>query len=198
MNGSDTYADEIDAKPGDTVKFKINYTNNGTTAQENVTIHDNMPEGLEYVAGSTYVTTTADPTGKSMPDGYMFDTGLNIGNFQAGETATITYEAKLSNSTEKFACGNTVIYNDASIASPNGTEYDKVKIKVTRNEDCMPASLPKTGPAEIIAASTILLFIGIGGTYWIVSYNKMRKIKSVAAGEEKSPSDIVKSGFINK
>lgn len=197
LNDSEDYTDEISAKPGDTVKFKIDYTNSGTTAQENVTVHDNMPEGLEYVAGSTYITTTADPEGKSAPDGYLFDAGLNIGNFQAGETATITYEAKLSSSTEDFDCGDTVIYNDASVASPNGTEYDKVKIKVTR-DDCLPAELPKTGPTEIIAASIILLLIGIGGTYWIVSLNRVRKMTSVAAGEEKSPSDIVKDGFINK
>lgn len=197
VNDSDDYTDEINAKPGDTVKFKINYTNSGTTMQENVTIHDNMPEGLEYVAGSTYVTTTSDPEGKSMPDGYMFGKGLNIGNIQAGGTATITYQAKLSDSKDKFDCGDTVIYNDASVASPNGTEYDKVKIKVTR-DDCIPSSLPKTGPTEIIAASVIILIIGIGGTYWLMSYNKVRKTASQVKGEEKSPSDIVKDGFIDK
>lgn len=197
VNDSEEYADEVSAKPGDTVEFKINYKNNGTTAQENVTVHDNMPEGLEYVAGSTYITTTADSEGKSAPDGYLFDAGLNIGNFQAGEIATITYSAKVSSSTEDFDCGDTVVYNDASVASPNGTEYDKVKIKVTR-DDCLPAELPKTGPTEIIAASIILLLIGIGGTYWIVSLNRVRKVTSAAAGEEKSPSDIVKDGFIEK
>lgn len=221
--GQNDYQEIMTANPGDVLDFKIEYTNTGTTWQNDVTVHDTMPEGLEYVKGSTYAVTPSVPSGVTVGDYLFEETGLNIGNYGPGQTATITYKGRLSSSEEVFACGETVIYNNMWLVTANGTQYDKVKITVKRTcQNCeegytyvdgvcvadskfpndkpeetpseyTPEELPKTGPTEIALAAMILVLLIIGGTYWIVSYTKLQKVTKGITGDS-----IVKDGIINK
>ena len=198
-DGQEDYKKQLTVKPGDTVKFKIKYKNIGTSAQNNVTAHDVLPSGVTYVPGSTFATTTADPTGKAMPDGYLFGEGLNLGNFQPGEEATLTYLAKVEDDTNIFACGDTNISNEVYIATAIGTQYAKVTITVNREcttpqpeqeKNCktnpeMPGcqTLPNTGPLEIILALLIVGGIAGGGYYFYRTKKALRTVKNSASGK---------------
>lgn len=129
---ADNYSETMTAAPGDVLDFKISYKNTGTTWQTAVTVHDQMPEGLEYVQGSTFAVTPAVPSGVKVADKLFEDSGLNIGDFNAGQEATITYKGRLTTDETVFACGETTIYNNAWLVTENGTQYDKVKIVVKR------------------------------------------------------------------
>lgn len=129
---ADDYNETMTAAPGDVLDFKISYKNTGTTWQTAVTVHDQMPEGLEYVQGSTFAVTPAVPSGVKVADKLFEDSGLNIGDFNAGQEATITYKGRLTTDETIFACGETTIYNNAWLVTENGTQYDKVKIVVKR------------------------------------------------------------------
>ena len=206
-DGADNYSDAITANVGDVLDFKINYENTGTTAQDFVTIYDKLAEGLEYVPGTLFVTTPEAPEGTFIDDAtYSLADGFVIGNFTSGQKATIEYKAKIVDNKDLFSCGETVIYNEASIATANGTETDRTKIAVMR--DCgdtttgTVSELPKTGPTEIALACGILIAISVGATYWITSFNKLRKTSSVVSGgvknSEEKTMDIVREGIVDK
>jgi uncharacterized repeat protein (TIGR01451 family) len=61
--GSDTWSEEVKAKSGDTVRYRIHFKNTGNTTLKNVVIRDILPTGLTYVKGTTSIVNTAHPKG---------------------------------------------------------------------------------------------------------------------------------------
>lgn len=85
------YVNSIDTKgplftPGDTVMFRVNVTNIGTTALTNVTIVDNFPKYLTHVKGGSWDNTKRQVR-------------FTIPRLAANETRTLEIEAKLSENT---------------------------------------------------------------------------------------------------
>ena len=189
-SGENTYNDTISAKPGEKLDFKITYTNYGTTEQTSVKVVDKLPTGLSYVEGSTFAITPAAPNGVTVAD-KIFGEGLVIGDFQPGQSATITYSVVVGAESEFTDC-STVIYNDAHVATANGTEYDKVKITV--NKDCedvpTPSELPNTGPLEITIAVVIVLCIaGVGFYLWRTKHVLKTVEKEVSGKNDNQPTE---------
>ncbi len=187
-SGKNEYSEYMTANPGDTLDFKIYYKNTGTTNQIDVVAHDIIQNGLELVSGTVQVTTPAGTvTLSSSQEEKLFNgsdtNSLIIGDFKPGEEATITYKAKVASS-ENLNCGENVLYNDATVQTANGSEYDKVQITV--NKSCAnpvpstPSELPTTGPTEIILLVVVILTIGGGGFYF---YRSSKMLKKVSAGE---------------
>jgi len=183
--GKNAYVAELEANSGDVLDYKISYKNTGTTNQIDVVAHDELPEGLSYVSGSVKVTTPAGTvTLSTTQEEKLFNgsdtNGLIIGDFQPGEEATITYQAKVT-SADKLNCGANEFYNDATIQTANGSEYDRTKTTV--NKTCAtpttPSQLPTTGPTEIILLVVVVLTIGGGGFYF---YKSSKMLKKVSAG----------------
>jgi len=210
----ENWSQEVSAKPGDIVYFRITVKNTGTTTQKDVTFHDEFPDGLEYVNGSGYVTTTADTDGATTTD-VLFTDGVGIGKLLAGEEAIFTYKAQISESTDLFDCGDSTVVNKAYVATTSGKEESSSTITITRTCDCnenpnqdgcniTPTELPKTGPAEMAVALVIMLLIGLGAGYWFSSLVRLRKATNSAKGTQskktvkQSDSDIVKDGIVDK
>lgn len=180
--GEDNYQDEIIVAPGETIDFKINYKNTGTTNQLKVAVFDKMPEGVQYVPGTTFLKTPATTNGVFTED-KLFDGGLVVGDFRPNEEAIVTYKTEVADNQTIFPCGDTVVYNNSSVATANGTQYDKVKITVRRNcgggntpSANTPSELPNTGPQEIVLALVILSGIGIGVAYYVASRKALEKV----------------------
>ncbi|MBQ3433282.1 DUF11 domain-containing protein [Candidatus Saccharibacteria bacterium] len=197
---SGNFVEWLNANPGDVFDFKIYYKNTGTTRQTIVTLRDIMPAGMTYTAGSAALngnTLSAEDEAKLFNEGYV------IGDYEPDQEATITYKAQINSD---YDCNGGVIYNDALVDTGNGGIYDKVQITVNNTcsttptggttDDSTPSELPKTGPEQIIFASVVLFAIGVGVTYWLMSYNRLRKTEMVAKGGVGN-SDIVKDGIDN-
>ena len=185
LDGTEDWQDEITAKPGDTLKFRIHYTNTGTTEQTDVTIHDVLPSGLNYIAGSTFASSSRHPEGSTSPE-VLFDGGLNIGAMIAGEEAWITYTATVADDSNLFPCGTTSVYNNALVSTHDGQGEDKTKVTVVR--ECAtvtstPSTLPTTGPGEVLMAVAIVIVIGGGGYYFYRSQRMLRKVSAGGAPE---------------
>lgn len=196
---SDNFKDEITVLPGDILNFKINYKNTGTLEQTGVTVHDFLPNGLTYVDGSTYAGSTRHPEGSKSPE-VLFADGLGLGAMTVGEEAWVTYSARVSESTDIFPCGDTVIYNNAYIATNDGQNSDKVKITVHRACATTPSSLPTTGPGEAVMAVLVGMAIAGGGFYFYKSQKMLRKVASGAASGTGTTDidindDIVRDGI---
>lgn len=184
--GSDNYVESITAEPGETLDFKIYYKNTGTTKQTTVMLRDVMPDKMELVSGSVIAVTPEAPNGvtlNSENEAELFsEAGLNIGNYDPEQIATITYKAKVKSSID-FNCGETSYTNDVTLETENGTEFDRVK--VTTNKTCTtpatPSELPTTGPTEIALAVVVALVIG-GGIFYFYKSSRMLKKASTAGG----------------
>ena len=181
--GTENYVESLTANAGDTLDFKIYYKNTGTTRQSAVMLRDILPDKLTLISGSVVAVTTDTPNGETLNaenEAKLFsESGLNIGNYEPGQTATITYRAKVKE-LSSFNCGGNDFTNDATLDTENGSEYDRVKVTV--NKTCAnptPSELPTTGPTEIILLVVVVLTIGGGGFYF---YKSSKMLKKVSAG----------------
>lgn len=150
---SGEWKDTITVAPGDELQFSVKYDNVGTVLQEAVRLQDVLPEGLEYVKGSSYAiphseisTTTTMGNGYSeFPDGVFDEDGVVVGDFMPKTGFTFYYTVKVADA-DKFKECTTVLYNKASIVTANGAEFDKAKITV--NKDCKTDPTPDPDPED--------------------------------------------------
>ena len=169
---TDSFADNITTDPGATLDFTIDYANSGTTEQTSVTVYDTLPEGLTFVPGSVVVTRNDGSTVALENGDLLFSGGIVIGDYAAGESATISYQATLADA-EGFECGENTIYNESLVATANGQITDRTEINVNRTCENVPESIPDTGPAEI--ALLIVVIATIGG-------KALKNAKATASG----------------
>jgi len=172
-SGQGQWAKQVNSKAGDKVDFRITYKNTGTTDQNNVTVKDTLPKGLTYIPGSTVVTNNSNPNGLRVSDNLTTE-GINIGNYGPGASATITFSASVNKSSEEEVCGSNNFVNKASVTTGGGTREDTATV-VIPGEDCVPAELPTTGPAEIIAGILGVALVSLGIAYWIRSRNSYKR-----------------------
>ncbi|MBR1801668.1 DUF11 domain-containing protein [Candidatus Saccharibacteria bacterium] len=174
------YVEEITVKPGDTLDFKIDYTNTGTINQKSIIAYDHMPNGLTYVSGTSFFKANFNTEGNFVSD-KLFDGGINLGDFTPGDNMSLTYKVEVEDDKTIFPCGDTKVYNNASIATANGTGYDKVAITVHRDcEPDEPEELPETGPTEIMLALIVVTGLGVGVAYYVASRKQVAKLTNSA------------------
>ena len=161
---------ESSVEDGATIEYRIRYENTGTMTQNDVIVKDYLPDGLSYIEGSTVLKNNSDPDGSSVSDNLMTDGGMNIGNYAGGDGwAELIYQVKADEGLCDAALENRVVVETA-----DGAKEATATVNVAG--DCLPAELPKTGPAEIVIAIVAMLSIGVGGTYWYRSQKNLNKV----------------------
>lgn len=132
IEGIFRYNSEVIVKPGDVVDVHLEYTNLGFFKQDNVIMKERIPQGLTYIKGSSYLTTSSDRKGRSIADDLLKEEGLELGSFNPGEECKITYRLKVENDETLFPLGDTTVYNDASVETEFGEVRDKSKFIIRR------------------------------------------------------------------
>lgn len=167
--GSTTWSKNITANAGDTVEYRIQYINTGSTTQNDVVIRDVLPANVNYIAGSTTLKNANNPTGKSVSDNVITGLGLNISNYNAGSNAYVKFSAKVS-AESALSCGANTMTNTAFAQTNNGAKQDTAVVTV--NKQCTtpvvpttPTALPVTGPSE-----NILTLLGLGALVTSAGY----------------------------
>jgi len=134
------WANNNTAKPGDTMKYRIEYENTGNTVQKNVVIRDSLPAHLTLVPGTTKLYNATYPQGSAVASNDVVNGGIVIGNYGAGSNAYLMFEAKVDDA-DKLQCGATEIRN-VGVARPESmNEYYNTSI-TTINKDCGSAQTP--------------------------------------------------------
>ena len=132
------FSKNVTVKPGDTVTYKVEFENTGTTNLSDVTFHDVLPAGLTLVPGTTYIYNNANPDGKKLSD-LITQNGYNTGLYGPGNKATLIYQVKVNDDTK---CGN---YVNRMYATHSGGEIsDGATVKI---EDC--TEKPKDSNAQV-------------------------------------------------
>lgn len=188
LAGASQWSESVAAKDGDTVDYQIQYKNTGSTQQNNVVLKDTLPTGVNYIAGSTYLVNSANPSPKKVSDNIVTAGGLNIGNYGAGANAYVKFSAKVS--TKDVACGNKTLTNIVQAITNNGTKQDgadvTVKVECEEVDECKPGipvgdkrcedtppvtppELPRTGTTENIVAVLGLSALIASIAYYVAS-----------------------------
>ena len=201
------YYDNITARVGDTIHYKVVAKNLGSIATTQIAIKDQLPTGLVATTDAIFKDTATEGANKTEALSSDFFTSTGAKSYQlsvGGAGWYIEYDAKITD--EVFGgetCGaakliNTV-YMDYALAdggygslgnqaavlvsSPCAEEEPPKKDCVTNPEMPECQELPKTGPLEIVMAIVVIAGIGGGGYYLYRSRRTLNKVESAAKGD---------------
>ena len=208
--GANTWQNNVVAKPGEIVDFRIGYDNTGSMQQDEVVVKDALPTGMTYVPGSTSLKNAKAPNGSAQADAVATN-GLNIGSYAAKSNAYVTLSAKVGQELQK--CGVNELINTATIITANGNKQatatvtvdvpcqpDECKPGVPKGDDrckevCVPAEgqvvdangncVTVTGSLPTTGpAETILTLVGVGALAagFTYWYRSRQTLKKALAG----------------
>lgn len=167
--GTTTWSSEpISVKAGDSIDYLITYTNTGTIGQTNVVIKDNLPEGIIYTEGTTFLANAANPTGNyKFDDSIIKGNGINIGDYAPGATGIVKFSAVVTSNDKLATCGANTLKNSVTVTTDNGSKTTTVDVIATKTcaTDTTPSQLPTTGAGETLAA-----LFGIGSLTASIAY----------------------------
>lgn len=135
LAGKGQYSESVNVKPGDKVDYRIKYKNTGTVQQDNVIIKDNLPQGMTYVPGTTYVSNKNTNNQWSKVDSdEVVKGGINVGSYAPGGAAYVKFTAVADGT-----CGVTTLVNSASANTENGSKSGTANVVV--NKECQPGQI---------------------------------------------------------
>jgi uncharacterized repeat protein (TIGR01451 family) len=129
--GTDTWSEQVKAKSGDTVRYRIQVKNTGTASLKGIVVRDLLPDSLEYIKGTTTIVNANHHEPVTLSDNIVSTNGINIGDYAAGANAVLYFNAKVKSGVSD-KCTNTLIRNkaQASAGSNTGTKEDTADVLV--------------------------------------------------------------------
>ncbi|GGY06744.1 hypothetical protein [Streptomyces anandii] len=91
--------------PPELVTYKVRYRNNTGRQQDNVLISAEIPQGSEYVMGSTYIANSATDSQWKLTNDGITARGLNIGSYAPGGAAYLKFRVRPKGKTT-FTCSS--------------------------------------------------------------------------------------------
>lgn len=176
--GADKWRESVNAKIGDTIEWRIEVRNIGSTTLNNINVVDELPPYMTAEAGTVILINNTHPLANpyvypanaiQQKDGKTY-VNVNAGTYAPNSNGYVRFSSKIV-SNPAIACGNQRLTNK-SWATPEGygavSSYAYVVVVNTKSCD-KPTVIPNTGPTE-----TIALFIGasiasaIGYRLWMI------------------------------
>jgi uncharacterized repeat protein (TIGR01451 family) len=188
----ENWSENVTAKPGEYVTYKVKFENTGNTSLSNVIFKDTHDDGLSLRIGSIKVFDVNNTEGKQIDD-ILDISGYNVGDMAAGALVQITYQAQVADGTDY--CGKTlkniihVKFNTDGSAEDDATvtvDCGEKKTDCEETPDAPECKFPETGPVEIVMAIAIALGIGGGGYYFYRTKKSLATVEASAKGEEKA------------
>lgn len=188
----ENWSENVTAKPGEYVTYKVKFENTGNTSLSNVIFKDTHDDGLSLRIGSIKVFDVNNTEGKQIDD-ILDISGYNVGDVAAGALVQITYQAQVADGTDY--CGKTlkniinVKFNTDGSAEDDATvtvDCGEKKTDCEETPDAPECKFPETGPVEIVMAIAIALGIGGGGYYFYRTKKSLATVEASAKGEEKA------------
>ncbi|OQA04533.1 MAG: hypothetical protein BWY68_00246 [bacterium ADurb.Bin400] len=161
--GQAEFVEVTEAFAGDTVEFRINFSNRGNAPADQVRIIDQLPSEMLYLEGTTTVSRNGSME-KTLVDG-ITGAGVVLGTIAPGESGYLKFKAMISS---KLAVGSELV-NKAVLEDDNVTLTDTAKVVIKARPIVKPPvdvpMLPKTGAAA--SASFLITFMaGVMFTYF--------------------------------
>ena len=175
ISGTQDWYKSISANIGDEVEYRIDYKNTGDTDMKDVTVKDVLPGNVSFVSGSAKLHKDSEETAV---DDTLVTTGVNIGDYKAGDSAYITFKAKVTD--QNLVCGNNTLTNTENTTVDKTSLQDVADVRVKKdcyepyNPTVTPSEMPTTGPSDVISG-----VIGIGAVttaagYYVASRKQLK------------------------
>jgi uncharacterized repeat protein (TIGR01451 family)/LPXTG-motif cell wall-anchored protein len=133
-----TFAENTEAKPGDTLNYRVEVKNTGDAAINNVIVKDTLPAGITLVPGTVKIFDANNPGGAYIQDGdKLVSTGVNTGHYSNGSNAFVIFNAKVAANDQLPVCGPNKLTNIAS-AQPEGKTPKQDGADVNVPKECKP------------------------------------------------------------
>jgi uncharacterized repeat protein (TIGR01451 family)/LPXTG-motif cell wall-anchored protein len=141
VDGGKTWVKSAKTTPGSTIQYRLIYTNTGTVRQDNVVLKDELPAGVSYVPGSSFIAnSTTNGSYKSTIDGITSAGGYKIGSYAPKGNAYFKFSAKVPANDKLAKCGDNTLTNKGMAYTENGSKSSTADVTVTK--DCTPPSKP--------------------------------------------------------
>ncbi len=173
--GSNAYSDSVLVKPGEKVEYQIEYKNTGSVNQEDVVVKDQLPAGVTYIPGTTYVANPgSNGQWVKLSSNKVVSSGINIGTYGPGSNAFVSFKAKVVDA-KKLKCGLNTLVNKATVSTRDGIKSDTATVTVKKVcEGAVPSELPKTGVDQGILSIVGLSTLAGGAVYAYRSRDLLR------------------------
>lgn len=89
------FFEKVDAQPGDTLTYKVEFENTGTLDLTDVTFRDNLPAGVTLVPGTTILKDVASGKETKMSD-VVGQNGFSTGTYNPTAKVILTYQVKVN------------------------------------------------------------------------------------------------------
>ncbi len=133
--GSASWKTTTNAKPGDTLEYKIKFKNEGNTQLNNVMVGDNLPKYNSYVNGTTVVYNGNHPNGETQTNDNIANGGINVGSYGVASEAFVIIRVKLDPVTAFEKCGQYDVRN-VGVVRPEGMNEHYNTAQVLINVEC--------------------------------------------------------------
>lgn len=125
--------DIIGAQPGEIVTYTVDVAVT-TSAETNVELTDDNPDGAEFISGSVKIDGISDASANP-------NNGIDLGTIAAGDTVTVEYKCKIDPQASE-----TTITNTASVVSSETT----TAVEATATVDVLVIDVVKTADVEFV------------------------------------------------
>lgn len=139
--GSTNWQSSMNANPGDTVSWLLNYKNTSNVQVNNIVIKDQMPAHMSLVPGSVMRFDSNNPNGQQLSDTGLFADGVNVGSLGVNGGGFIRFRTTVNNDFTANECGNINLVNTATIAA-QGVPSKEASATVVVTKNCVPPSTP--------------------------------------------------------
>lgn len=145
-----TWKEQVDAKIGDEVEFRIEYINRSEQDHIRVGIHDSLPANLEYVNDSTILVNSHHPNGATVKSDAIIEQSIAIGDYAPGANSVVYLNAKVVD--QSLTYGKNTMTNWAQVTVDQTVLQDWARVVVQKKKG-LPIEI------QFIATTAILLII---------------------------------------
>ena len=182
LAGETEWKKQVYAKAGDTVEYKITYKNTSDSREADVVIFDKLGSNQTYVKGSTKLYNSNHKNGITLEsDGLTTSEGINIGNYQPGAAAVVTFQVTMKD--DNLGCGGDNVlrsWGQGYIGADTTLKQDYADVLIykgcpTPEEPVQPVQptepevLPSTGASDILAVALGAGSAVTAGGYFLAS-----------------------------
>lgn len=206
----ENWSDEVIAKPGEFVTYRVKFNNTGNTNLTNVIFKDTHDEGLTLRPGSVKVFDVDNIDGKVIDD-ILDISGYNTGDAAAGALVQVVYQAQVG---QDASLCNKSLNNTVTVSYNSGEQKtdDATVLVACEEEEPAPTvdecemtpslpgcqektcatnpemegcqKLPETGPLEITLAVVVVLGIAGAGIYLYHTKHTLKKVENEVSGKD--------------
>ena len=119
--GKDDVSEQVTVNRGENVSWRIDYRNTGSTVAEDITIRDQIPEGLTLVPGSIKWFDANHPNGETLQDTALSSGGVNVGNYAVNGNGAIKFQTTVDQDVEECEITNVAFGRASNVPEQEDT-----------------------------------------------------------------------------